>query len=77
VSRIVTTHYRYKRPPRTKKAVALEVPTIVAKANKRRPKLPGGEPQAATSSPDAATSAIVTARKPGRSRFAEVTDMTP
>ena len=26
---IVTTHYRYKRPPRKRKAVALEVPAIV------------------------------------------------
>ena len=30
-TRIVTTHYRYKRPPRKKKAVALEVPAIVRK----------------------------------------------
>jgi hypothetical protein len=26
MTRIVTTHYRYKRPPRTRKAVALEAP---------------------------------------------------
>jgi hypothetical protein len=40
VTRIVTTHYRYKRPPRRKKLVALEVPAVVkaadpAKASKR------------------------------------------
>ncbi len=29
MSRIVTTHYRYKRPPRKRKAIALEVPAIV------------------------------------------------
>ena len=29
MARIVTTHYRYKRPPRKKKAVALVVPAIV------------------------------------------------
>ena len=29
MTRIVTTHYRYKSPPRKRKAVALEVPAIV------------------------------------------------
>ena len=29
MTRIVTTTYRYKRPPRKRKAVALEVPAIV------------------------------------------------
>jgi hypothetical protein len=29
MTRIVTTHYRYKRPPRRRKAVALEAPVIV------------------------------------------------
>jgi hypothetical protein len=29
VTGIVTTHYRYKRPPRRKQAVALEVPEVV------------------------------------------------
>jgi hypothetical protein len=28
---IVTTHYRYKRPPRKRKAVALDVPAVVKK----------------------------------------------
>ena len=31
MTRIVTTRYRYKRPPRKRKAVALEVPVIVAR----------------------------------------------
>jgi hypothetical protein len=40
MARIVTSAYRYKRPPRRKKAVALDVPAIVraaepAKARKR------------------------------------------
>ena len=30
-TRIVTTHYRYKRPPRKRKAVPLEGPAIVSK----------------------------------------------
>ena len=31
MARIVTTAYRYKRPPPKRKAVALEVPAIVRK----------------------------------------------
>jgi hypothetical protein len=37
--RIVTTTYRYKRPPKKRKAVALEVPVIVAAKKNRRPEL--------------------------------------
>jgi hypothetical protein len=36
MTRIVTYAYRYKRPPRKRKAIALEVPAIV-KAGKGRP----------------------------------------
>jgi hypothetical protein len=39
VTRIVTAHYRYKSPPRKRKAVALEVPTIVTTKRSRRPVL--------------------------------------
>ena len=31
MARIVTTAYRYKRPPKKRKAVALEVPAVVRK----------------------------------------------
>jgi hypothetical protein len=31
MTRIVTTTYRYKRPPRKRKAVALEVPAVVTR----------------------------------------------
>jgi hypothetical protein len=59
---VVTYVHRYKRPPRKRKAVALEVP-IVVKAGKRRPVAdPAPEPE------QPARSAIVTARKP-RARF--------
>ena len=34
-SRIVTSTYRYKRPPQKRKAVALEVPAIVRGSRKR------------------------------------------
>jgi hypothetical protein len=41
MTRIVTTHYRYKRPPRKRKAPravgALEVPTVVTAKSSRRP----------------------------------------
>ena len=37
MTRIVTTHYRYKRPPRKRKAVALEAPAIITTKSSRRP----------------------------------------
>jgi hypothetical protein len=36
VTRIVRTAYRYKRPPRKRKPVALEVPAIVTISDKTR-----------------------------------------
>jgi hypothetical protein len=35
VTRIVRTAYRYKRPPRKRQAVALEVPAVVVGKNSR------------------------------------------
>jgi hypothetical protein len=70
--RIVTTHYRYKRPPRKRKAVASEAPAVVRKAkpsNDNRPEaelLPNPEKKPA----------IVSARRPGK-RSADVPDLTP
>ena len=37
MTRIVTTTYRYKRPPRKRKAVALEAPAVVTTKRSRRP----------------------------------------
>ena len=37
MTRIVTTTYRYKSPPRKRKAVALEAPAIVTAKSSRRP----------------------------------------
>ena len=37
MTRIVTTHYRYKRPPRKRKTVPLEGPAIVTTKSSRRP----------------------------------------
>jgi hypothetical protein len=36
MTRIVRTAYRYRRPPRRKKPIALEVPAIVRKNGRRR-----------------------------------------
>ena len=70
MTRIVTTHYRYKRPPRKRKAVALEVPAIVTRASKRSTK-PPSEPQAAAAQPanDDRKSAIVTTTSKKRLKF--------
>jgi hypothetical protein len=82
---IVTTHYRYKRPPKKREAVALDVPAIVTPAPTKKRQGPvirlgtkgaeavndnGDQPRAA---------AIVTAKNPRRSRLGvgEVPDMTP
>jgi hypothetical protein len=61
MTRIVTTAYRYKRPPRGKRKTALDVLAVVR----------ASEPTAdADRKP-----AIVTARRPGR-RYADVPDLT-
>ena len=39
MARIVTTHYRYKRPPRKRKADVLEAPSVVATKSSHRPNL--------------------------------------
>ena len=55
MKRIVTSTYRYKRPPRRKKAVALAVPEIVA--------IPGKRGRKAAALP--AATAAETAERPG------------
>jgi hypothetical protein len=49
MTRIVTSTYRYKRPPRRKKAMALAVPQIVAIPRKRGRKVIAPPAEAATS----------------------------
>ncbi len=82
MSSIITTHYRYKRPPRKRKAVALNVPALVTKT--KHVAEPNGSSKAAlsiatTRSPAPANaapgSAIVTARRSGR--FGDAPDLTP
>ena len=83
---IVTTHYRYKRPPRKKKAVALQVPTVVTPAlMKQRPRGlvirlgPKGEAAVNDNSDQPRPATIVTAKNPHRrqGRLGDVPDMTP
>jgi hypothetical protein len=85
VMAIVTTTYRYKRPPRRKHAVALEVPEVVKAATKRgRWQTPPPEPagplppandDGKPAPPPAAErkSAVVTVRR--RSRFGVAEDL--
>ena len=82
--RIVTTHYRYKRPPKKRaNATTIEGPMIV-RAKKPRPSkrigMAGTQPtvpiEKQTPANDDRKSAIVTARKPGK-RYIDVPEMTP
>jgi hypothetical protein len=90
VTRIVTTTYRYKRPPKRKQAVASEVPAVAKTADPAKthtsvrpaPKAPppandDDRPTEPAPRPAARTkSAVVTARKPGK-RFVDVPDLMP
>ena len=70
---IVTSTYRYKRPPRKRKAVPLEGPAIVRSGATRC--AAGQCTEAGTPAHDDRKSAIVTVkRRPGR--FGDVPDMT-
>jgi hypothetical protein len=80
-ARIVTSTYRYKRPPRKRKAVPLEVPAIV---RKRAPlsqqasaadKVGDDRPAQAPAN-DVRKPVIVTVKRRS-SRFGDVPDMTP
>jgi hypothetical protein len=66
---VVTSTYRYKRPPRKRKAVQLEGPAIVRKGAAKPETTP------ATANDDR-KSAIVTAKR-RRERFGDAPDLTP
>jgi hypothetical protein len=68
-SRIVTSTYRYKRPPRKRKAVPLEGPAIVTNAPRQTD---APKPAAA----DDRKPVIVTAKR-RRGRFGDASDLTP
>jgi hypothetical protein len=75
MTRIVTTHYRYKRPPRTRKAVALDVPRITT-IRRAPPSDEVVKPSERLARPETRP-VIVTAKNPRRGRFGDVPDMTP
>ncbi len=83
MTRIVTTQYRYKRPPRRAKAAAIEAPAIV-RARKPADRSDRSLDPAEEMSSDPTLPAnadrkpaIVTARRPRASRFGDVPDMAP
>jgi hypothetical protein len=69
MTRIVTTTYRYKPPPKKRKAVAIAGPAIVRKAK------PGPHPEAEHLPTAGTKPTIVTARRRGK-RNADVPNMT-
>jgi hypothetical protein len=73
MARIVTYAHRYKRPPRRKKAVALEGPKIIRR--RASEVAPPANPTPVTPANEASKSAIVTSRR--RSRFGDASDLTP
>jgi hypothetical protein len=73
MARIVTYAYRYKRPPRRKKAVALKGPKVIRR--RASEVAPPANPTPVTPASEARRSAIVTSRR--RSRFGEAPDLTP
>jgi hypothetical protein len=87
MKRIVTSTYRYKRPPRKRKAQTAAIPqAAVVKARKPKPRHVGQLEEARAALPGPAVTAppanddrkssIVTVRRRGR-RFADLPDMTP
>jgi hypothetical protein len=79
MARIVTTQYRYKRPPKKRKPATIKVPEVVTvrdrkrAANRQVPDDPEATPQPAN---DDRKARIVTVR-PKRGRSGEVPDLTP
>jgi hypothetical protein len=88
MTRIVTTHYRYKPPPKRKQPVALEVPEVVKTADpvkahtsvrpapKQPPPANDDGPTEPARRPAARKPAIVSARKPGK-RYISAPDLPP
>jgi hypothetical protein len=78
MARIVTTQYRYKRPPKKRKPVPLTGPAITTvkrvHGERRKPNPP--PPDNDDEKPSPKQPAIVTSR-PKRGRFGEVEDLTP
>jgi hypothetical protein len=85
MTRIVTTTYRYKRPPRKRKPVAIEVPMVVKAADPAKTRRVAKPDSTARNDTDAApappatddrTSRIVTTRRGKGKRYDDLYDMT-
>jgi hypothetical protein len=83
MKRIVTSTYRYKRPPRKRNAQAVAIPQAVVKARKTKPhhvqRLKEARAVPPVTAPPAnhdRKSSIVTIRRRGR-HFPDVPDVTP
>ena len=76
-SRIVTSTYRYKRPPRKRKAVPLEGPAIVTRRRDPRQRPGQQKPRAGTRRRPMTGSRRSSPRKRRPGRFGDVPDMTP
>ena len=78
MARIVTTQYRYKRPPKKRKPVPLNGPAIttVKRVHGERHKPNPPPPANDDEKPSPKQPAIVTTR-PRRGRFGDVPDLTP
>ena len=74
MARIVTSTYRYKRPPRKRKAVPLEGPAIVRRVKPAQRQPPILRHLFAT---DGRRSRRSSPPSAGRSRFGDAPDMTP
>jgi hypothetical protein len=68
MTRIVTTTYRYKRPPRKRKAVAIEAPAVVTTKSSRRQ--PVGRKEQAAAEVDAGHPSRGEAAQPSTPRAA-------
>ena len=88
MTRIVTSHYRYKRPPRKRQAAALEVPVVLkaTEPTKARKSVTPAESDATVVAPDAVAlgdrvappSAIETIRRRKHAMLAHLLeDLTP
>ena len=84
MTRIVRSTYRYRPPPRRKKAVPLEVPAVLTISEKTRRRTDRTDdttdktktaPPKPTPANDDRKSAVVTARRPGK-RYVDVPEMT-
>jgi hypothetical protein len=77
MARIVTTQYRYKRPPKKRKPATIKVPEVVTVRDRKRatnPQVPDDPEAAPQPANDDRKTRIVTTR-PKRGR--EVEDLTP